>query len=272
MIINLLKQKYHKQILQRELEPKLVMDNLDQADEYYRGGNEGSLLPQYELILDKLCKIIPSGGNWLDICCGSGNLLGRFVDEFNGFEFLGVDLSESMLDVAKSNFEIKNFNNVSLKKLDALQINNLNKKFDVITWNFASHHMDNEEIVLKIINKALGLLTDKAILFIYDLNRPKTNELLDWFNDKYNSGYGEIYKKDAYYSLRAAFAFDEYENILKKSNWNDYEHAEPMLGNVFQFICSKVHYKNEVKRKVECDSFYFKLNYYLLKLMFRGKI
>jgi SAM-dependent methyltransferase len=89
----------------------------------------------------------------VEIGCGSGNLARRFAK--NGFEYIGIDLSEEMLTLAKTN----NPNAVFVK--EDMRNFNLQKKLDacIITGRTISYLLTNDDVfdTFTSINKNLSI-------------------------------------------------------------------------------------------------------------------
>jgi SAM-dependent methyltransferase len=94
---------------------------------------------EYEFYRDILVSY--NGKSVVEIGCGSGNLANRFSK--NGFEYIGMDLSEDMLTLAKTN----NPNAVFVK--EDMRNFNLQKKLDacVITGRTISYLLTNNDVV-----------------------------------------------------------------------------------------------------------------------------
>ena len=60
--------------------------------------------------LDRFCEKLPSNAKVLDLGCGSGVPIARYLSE-KGCEITGVDSSEVMLEMAQQNFPIENYPN-----------------------------------------------------------------------------------------------------------------------------------------------------------------
>lgn len=97
----------------------------------------------------------------LDIGCGTGKHASIFADK--GYEVHGVDISETMINIAKENYGQKAmFSNQDMRFLD------LNKKFDVITslFHVMSYQTDNDSVrsCFKSVNSHLN----NDGIFIFD--------------------------------------------------------------------------------------------------------
>jgi SAM-dependent methyltransferase len=98
-----------------------------------------------DILLSYHCKSV------VEIGCGSGNLANRFAN--NGFEYIGLDLSEEMLTLAKAN------NPATVFVKEDMRSFNLQKKPDacIITGRTISYLLTNNDVVdaFKSINKNL---------------------------------------------------------------------------------------------------------------------
>ena len=101
--------------------------------------------------------------------CGTGNHICQAANYFNS-NILGVDLSLASLSYAKRKVHELGLKNVEFLHADILQLNNLNKKFDVIESVGVLHHMRDPFKGLKILGDLLephgllllGLYSEKA--------------------------------------------------------------------------------------------------------------
>jgi ubiquinone/menaquinone biosynthesis C-methylase UbiE len=96
----------------------------------------------------------------LEIACGTGNLAKSFTSDFN--LYVGLDLSESMLNIAKKKFPAGNFIQGDMRHL------NFVKQFDniLITGRSTSYLLNNTDL-RQTFKSAHTALEDKG-LFIFD--------------------------------------------------------------------------------------------------------
>lgn len=237
------------------------------SEGYLKADEECNAKAIFELAIYKLKKISPRG-KCLDVGCGSGKFLVRLAEEFPEIEFTGIDSSGEMLKLAKKKIDERGFNNVKLKKLNPLKLNRIKEKFDLITCNFFLHNLKSEFQALNFINSLLKLLKKRGVLFFFDMTRPKNNKIALFLADKYNKKFGKEFYEEALNLYRASFSFYELKDILKKTNWKNYEHEQPLIGNFFQFVCTKKQNKKILFRP-RLKNFEQKINYYLLKFFWK---
>ncbi|MBI6874603.1 class I SAM-dependent DNA methyltransferase [Clostridium aciditolerans] len=175
--------------------------------------------------------------DYLDLACGTGNITGEIVSEFNNT--WAVDLSYDMLTEAETKLR-GNRNNIKFVCQDITELN-LNRKFDLVTCCLDSTNYILEDSSLKeYFSSVLNHLKDEGI-FIFDINSYyKLTEVLGnnvynyddenvtyiWQNsleddivDMYLTFFvkqGELYKRfDEQHSERA-YRCEEIETILKE--------------------------------------------------------
>ncbi|MCA9495982.1 MAG: class I SAM-dependent methyltransferase [Nanoarchaeota archaeon] len=269
-----LKQKFYVQKLKRKPEPNMLMLNVEEDIEYSRAAKKSSLNVAYDLVTNTLLKIAPKGGNALDLACGSGELLFRFSNEFSQMNFIGVDLSKTMLDIANEKKNKLGINNVNFKKLNIFDIDKKfeEKSFDLITWNFAMHHCETKSDVVLILNKLDKLLKPDGTLFIIDLIRLKTEKMSKDYVNYTSSGLGKYFYEDSFNSYLAAFSYNEVREILNKSKLKSYNHIKPFLFEVVQIIYKSKISNNNLVEVSNLISKKQKLDYKLLKFGFMGKL
>src|ERR1035437_1391293 len=122
----------------------------------------------YDSILKKNnCKKI------LEVGCGSGMLARRFLK--NGYDYLGLDLSREMLDIARSEISSDSFVQCDMRNLS------FDQQFDsvLITGRSIAYLTENLDIIITL-SGVHNSLKDNG-LFVFDLF--EANGIFDNFND-----------------------------------------------------------------------------------------
>ncbi len=104
------------------------------------------------------------GHKVLDLCCGTGLFVGRALKA--GMDPTGVDLSPTMLDVARTNFP-----EVKYLEHDASSLPMGNGTYDAVTISFALHEKPSE-VAFAIIQEALRLIRKGGLLVVSDYRYP----------------------------------------------------------------------------------------------------
>ncbi|MFQ5980457.1 MAG: class I SAM-dependent DNA methyltransferase [Candidatus Heimdallarchaeota archaeon] len=112
----------------------------------------------------------------LDLCCGTGQLAVHFLE--NGYQVLGIDLSEEMLSWARKNTaQYLETGSVEFQKGDVTDFT-LEPQFGLIVSTFDSfNHLENFADLEKCLLCAYRALVEDGLL-IFDLNTRKG--LLRW--------------------------------------------------------------------------------------------
>ena len=77
----------------------------------------------------------------LDAGCGTGAMLGMFKQDYPGINYTGVDLSEKMIETARS----KHMEGIRFVAGDCEDLPFLDGSFDVVTCSLSFHHYPNPE-------------------------------------------------------------------------------------------------------------------------------
>lgn len=102
-------------------------------------------------------------GAWLDIGCGPGVLCARAADGNPELDVVGIDTSDTMLELARRNRGGRL--NVTLRKMDAAQIVYPDATFDVVTALQTAHHWKDPA---RILAEAWRVLVPGGRLYVYE--------------------------------------------------------------------------------------------------------
>ena len=105
----------------------------------------------------------------LDIGCGTGQLIKEISDQYTKVNYLGIDVAENMIEVAKKNNKGKNvkFKTSSIESFES------NEKYDIIICTHAFPYFPNKQ---EMIKKMAGLCNKKGQVIIVNSS---TNSLKD---------------------------------------------------------------------------------------------
>ncbi len=131
----------------------------------------------YRFITRVLKKLRFKPKNVLDLACGTGKLAKFFLDA--GYDIEGLDLSESMLNIARSK---------GLKVYQGNMINfELGKKYDLIICAFDSLNYILKQSDLQKCFKSVNNHLSQGGLFIFDVNSDfRINEVLPTYKNDYH--------------------------------------------------------------------------------------
>nr|QXF69044.1 DNA adenine methylase [Enterococcus gallinarum] len=131
-----------------------IESQFDKVAEDYDFVNE--LLNDYSFFVSNMS---PKKGRALDIGCGSGLLVEKLASYYD--EVVGIDISNQMLDLAKSKRQLTNtvYLNMNAEQL------NFNEKFDFIVSRTTFHHLDD---IASVIQQLKELLNEEGRIVILD--------------------------------------------------------------------------------------------------------
>lgn len=121
-------------------------------------------------LINFISKLSPS--KILDLCCGTGRLTGLLADQ--GYDIEGLDLSKSMLNLARLKFPRINF-----LESDARNFT-LPKRYSLIISTFDSlNHMENVDDLSAVFSSVYRHLVNGGC-FMFDLNTIRTLRAWDF--------------------------------------------------------------------------------------------
>ncbi len=155
--------------------------------------------------LDRFIKLVPENGSILDVGCGAGDPIAKYFIK-KGFQVVGLDISESMISIAKKRFPNFKWLLHDMKDFD------LETKFDgIIAWN-SFFHLDHDDQKKSLLAFSKHLNPYGILMFTAG---PENSEVL-----------GTVNGHDVYHS---SFSFDEYKDILSSLGLSviDYKLDDP---------------------------------------------
>ena len=184
-------------------------------------------------------------------------------------EFLGTDLSATMLQLAEEQRQKNALSNLKFQRADMYRLNEaVEPGFDLITWHLAMHHAADADAVVRVLNQIPRLLNPGGTFFVFAINRPKTGNLALMTADIFNRRQGDWYYHDGLDSYKAAFSYEEVEEIIARSALKSVRHVQPLLGNLFQAFYLSETDNSTTHRISSFRHLWQKADYLLLELFF----
>ena len=166
----------------------------------------------------KILEQISDGDSFLDLACGTGILTREIAEKFPSAKIVGIDITQSYLDVAKKNSN--SFDNISFILDDAEKFK-LDSKFDCITGSYLPKYCDPEILV----KNCMTHLKPGGKIIFHDFTYPKNLVIKLLWNFFFIflrlAGYFIPSWKDALIGLpkliRRTKWLDSYSDVMKKS-------------------------------------------------------
>ena len=196
-------------MLQRVLEPE-VMDSLEEAISY----DEMDHRQVNELFVDDLIKSGQVHGEALDLGTGTARIPLLLCDRTEHVRIIAVDLSSSMLDVARIKLGLTpHVDRIMLDRVDAKALPFKGERFDVVIANSIVHHIREPA---STFTEAVRVCKGGGLIFFRDLTRPATSEEVTKLVKTYAGDEPEHARKLFDDSLRAAFTVEEIRRIVSE--------------------------------------------------------
>lgn len=205
-------------MLQRILEPE-VMDSEQEASEY----NEMDHSEVNRRFVDELLAFAGSSarlaedqelelGDVLDLGTGTALIPIELCQRHDHCRVMAVDMSISMLDLARYNLEAKSMTErITLAQIDAKQMGFDNGEFDVVMSNSIIHHIPEPMDCLKSM---VRVTSDGGVLFVRDLMRPDDLPTLEQIVQDYAGQESAECRRLFRDSLHAALSLDEIRELV----------------------------------------------------------
>ncbi len=137
-------------------------DQLNTIDAYDKSADQFvasiAKLPNYNHTYDFLIERLNSGDTILDLACGPAQISKYITNKIN-VSVVGVDLSEKMLEQAKSSIPNGNFHKHTIQDFQS------NNEFDSVIIGFGIPYLDNIQ-TNECIRNAVSLLKEGKYLYI----------------------------------------------------------------------------------------------------------
>lgn len=196
----------------RQQEPALVMDDPSQVADYVRAGLEGGVLaPVYIFHCANICEIIRPGDCVLDLGCGPANQLAMVARLNPDTQFVGVDLSQTMLEQAQTLIRQQGLKNVNLRHADITDLADFaDTSFDAVISTVALHHLPDTHMLGRALAEAARVLKAEGGVYLVDFGHLKSEQSIEYFAHQYEERQPPLFTVDYLNSLRAAFSEDDF--------------------------------------------------------------
>lgn len=207
----ILKEIFSKQELTRTPEGMVMGDEAQAQDFYNYGQNDTVLRASYLFHAKWASATFANCKRVLDLGTGPANQISMIAQMNPQIEFVGVDLSEKMLDLAKKNCDMMKLKNITFVQDDITKLESLKKQeFDGVFSSVALHHLGTEEDLARTFQNARRVLKNEYAVYITDFLLVKKRQSIDYLLSL-NKGQPEIFKQDYEASLKAAFTIEQFQ-------------------------------------------------------------
>ena len=148
-----------------------------------------------ELMVEKVIDIakIKNGYRVLDVGCGLGGTIKLLNEEFSNCEFVGVNIDDRQIEIARENSVAKNGNSIEFIKADACALPFSGEKFDIIICVESIFHFKDRRIFFQECRRVLK--ADGRLIISDFVPIRKLSSVLNLFERGFNfvsRAYGEV--------------------------------------------------------------------------------
>lgn len=196
-------------LLDRVLEPE-VMDTVEEAMAY-DAMDHSEVNRQF---VDDLLAAAPDAASTLDVGTGTALIAIELCQRNAAARVTAVDLSASMLDLARANAEAAGvMPQLQLDLVDAKGLPYADGQFSCVMSNSIVHHIPEP---LPAIMEAVRVTAPGGLLFFRDLMRPASIAGVEQLVNNYAGGEADHARQMFYDSLRAALELKEMRQFVEE--------------------------------------------------------
>jgi predicted TPR repeat methyltransferase len=188
---------------------RLAKEVFDQYASAYEG--KFMFLDLYNDTYDTVCNlVVKPHAEIFEIGCGPGNITRYLLSKRSDFKITGIDISPTMIELAKKNNPSAEFN-----VMDCRDIGQLSKKYDAIVCGFCMPYLSNEECS-NLINDAAMLLNENGLFYFSVIEGKYSDSGFEFSSDGKSKTFVYQYEEKYLVDLLAEAGM-EITNVIRKS-------------------------------------------------------
>ncbi|BDC50520.1 hypothetical protein F183_A28360 [Bryobacterales bacterium F-183] len=211
----ILRELFTRRGFDRVPEPDLVMDSADAVAAFRRAAGPGGILSGvYAFYLEQASRMLRPGDRVLDLGCGPAVLLSSLARLHPGVQFVGVDLSDGMLQASQGTTPA----NVSVLLDDMCTLSTVDTgSVDVVLSSMALHHLPDAGHLRQCFAAIHRVLRKDGRVFVSDFGRLRNRKSIGYFVRRAIPPGEDVLARDYAASLTAAFSLDDFRAALRDS-------------------------------------------------------
>ncbi|HMV20930.1 MAG TPA: class I SAM-dependent methyltransferase [Rhodocyclaceae bacterium] len=202
----------------REPEPDLVMDDPEQVAAYSHAGRiDGVMSAAYLYHSAQISRVIQGKSRVLDLGCGPATQLGQVAELNPEISFLGVDLSETMLDSGRKYVDKLGLKNVQFQHDDITVLKSIpDASVDAVMSTVVLHHLPTRQHLDDCFRQVSRVLKPGGAVYLTDFGRLKSLKSVLFFAYMNAEHQPHLFSLDYERSLRAAFLLEDFQDAAKR--------------------------------------------------------
>lgn len=210
-----LREIFGSRTLSREPESSMVMDEEEQVAAYAESGRiDGVMAAAFLFHAARISQVI-QGCRWvIDLGCGPATQLAQVAELNPHISFLGIELSEEMLDSAKNHVHDLGLTNVEFMRDDITRLQRLpDQTADAVISTMTLHHLPSHEHLRACFQQINRILCPEGSLYLVDFGRLKSPKSVSFFVNMNRDRHPPLLSRDYELSMRAAFLFNDFRRL-----------------------------------------------------------
>lgn len=205
---------FGERMFPREPEPDLVMDDPEQVAAYsYAGRIDGVMSAAYLYHSAQISQVIQGCSTVLDLGCGPATQLAQVAELNPDISFLGVDLSETMLDSGHKHVAALGLSNVAFKRADITSLDGIpDASVDAVMSTVVLHHLPTRQHLNDCFRQITRVLKPGGAIYLTDFGRLKSLKSVLFFAYMNAANQPHLFSLDYERSLRAAFLLEDFQS------------------------------------------------------------
>ncbi|MEX2545882.1 MAG: class I SAM-dependent methyltransferase [Phycisphaeraceae bacterium] len=223
----ILAETLHRRPPARVPEPAMVMDDVEHVADYASAGDDaGTMTPTHLLHSAQAAAIIKPGDRVLDLGCGPGAQLMQLASLCPEARFVGVDLSEPMLERARTRARQAGLTNLHWFQADITALDRFgDASFDVIVSSMTLHHLPETRDLRRCFVHARRVLKRGGRIYFADFARLRSAWAMRALAHMRAATQPPAFTEDYHNSLRAAFSTQQFHDTADASGLTDLARA-----------------------------------------------
>jgi ubiquinone/menaquinone biosynthesis C-methylase UbiE len=201
--------------LPREPEPDLIMEGEEQVAAYASAARtDGAMAAGYLFHSARISMVLRGCRTVVDLGCGPATQLAQIAVLNPDVQFTGIDLSQKMLEDARSLIDGLGLRNITLRQDDISCLNSVaDHSTDAVISTLALHHLPSERHLRDCFRQTARILKPQGALYLADFTRLKSLKSVIIMAYMYRKYEPHVFLLDYERSLRAAFLFEELKQL-----------------------------------------------------------
>ncbi len=194
------------------------MDDPEQVAAYSHAGRiDGVMSAAYLYHSAQISRVIQGKSRVLDLGCGPATQLGQVAELNPEISFLGVDLSETMLDSGRKYVDKLGLKNVQFQHDDITVLKSIpDASVDAVMSTVVLHHLPTRQHLDDCFRQVSRVLRPGGAVYLTDFGRLKSLKSVLFFAYMNAEHQPHLFSLDYERSLRAAFLLEDFQDAAKR--------------------------------------------------------